>query len=937
MLCLWLDIFQKIKALGYTGVSFYVDWALLEGDPGHFTAEGIFDLEPFFEAASEAGIYLLARPGPYINAEVSGGGFPGWLARNPAILRTNETLYEEATNLYVSEISAIIAEAQITNGGPVILLQPENEYTSGADWIKFPDYEYMSFVEEQYRSGGITVPLINNDASVKGLFAPGTPAAVDIYGHDSYPLSLDCARPYYWPSGALPTTWHTLHLKYSPSTPYSLVEFQGGSIDPWGGLGFAQCSERLNNEFERVFYKNDFSFGVTIFNIYMTYGGTNWGNLGHAAGYTSYDYGAVIKEDRTVTREKYSEAKLEANFLKASPAYLTANPGNSTNATYTSTTDISVTPLLGNKTNFYVVRQSNYASNDSVSYDITVPSSIGNVTIPQLGGSLSLHGRDSKIHVTNYDVGGIDLIYSTAEVFTWQKSGNKSVLLLYGGAGETHELALPSSLGKPTIEGSDVIISSNGSTLIANWQVEPTRRILHFGDSLDIYLLWRNEAYNYWVLELPAEAPISNFTSPSKSSVVVKAGYLLRTASISGTSLYLTGDLNSTTTLEVIAGARNVSSVYFNGEKLNITKSNSSTLTSTLQYSEPTLDLPDLTTLEWKYVDSLPETKPSYDDSLWTSADHTTTNNTVRNLTTPTSLYADDYGYHAGSLIYRGHFTSNGNESSFELSAQGGSAFGYTIWLNSTFIGSWTGYDAASTGNGTYTLPTLSAGKPYILTIVIDHMGLDENYTPGYDALKDPRGILDYILSSRSQSAITWKLTGNLGGEKYHDTARGPLNEGAMYAERQGYHLPNPPSANWSTSSPLTGIDSAGIGFYSTSFDLDIPAGYDVPLSFNFTNTTSSNTTDTNKAPAYRIQLYVNGYQFGKYVNNIGPQTSYPVPQGILNHNGKNYIALTLWALEDDGAKVEGLQLTKDLVVQSGFGNVTAAPQDGWSQREGAY
>jgi beta-galactosidase GanA len=57
---LWLDVFQKIRALGYTGVSFYVDWALLEGDPGTFKADGVFDLDPFFEAATQAGIYLLA-------------------------------------------------------------------------------------------------------------------------------------------------------------------------------------------------------------------------------------------------------------------------------------------------------------------------------------------------------------------------------------------------------------------------------------------------------------------------------------------------------------------------------------------------------------------------------------------------------------------------------------------------------------------------------------------------------------------------------------------------------------------------------------------------------------------------------------------------------------------------------------------------------------
>lgn len=61
---LWLDIFQKVKALGFSAVSFYTDWALLEGEPGVYTASGIFALEPFFEAASQADIYLIARPGP---------------------------------------------------------------------------------------------------------------------------------------------------------------------------------------------------------------------------------------------------------------------------------------------------------------------------------------------------------------------------------------------------------------------------------------------------------------------------------------------------------------------------------------------------------------------------------------------------------------------------------------------------------------------------------------------------------------------------------------------------------------------------------------------------------------------------------------------------------------------------------------------------------
>ncbi len=98
---LYLDVFQKIKAMGFNMVSFYVDWALVEGKPGEFRADGIFSLEPFFDAAAKAGVYLLARPGPYINAEVSGGGYPGWLQRVKGILRTDAPDYLAATDKWV--------------------------------------------------------------------------------------------------------------------------------------------------------------------------------------------------------------------------------------------------------------------------------------------------------------------------------------------------------------------------------------------------------------------------------------------------------------------------------------------------------------------------------------------------------------------------------------------------------------------------------------------------------------------------------------------------------------------------------------------------------------------------------------------------------------------------------------------------------------------
>lgn len=258
----------EYRCLGHVILILKVARALLEGKEGTFTAEGIFGFERFFDAAREAGMYLVARPGPYINAEVSGGGYPGWLQRVKAIMRTPD--YIAYTENYIKNIGAIIAKAQVTNGGPIILVQPENEYSQATSNIPFPDHQYFAAVEKQLRDAGIVVPFVSNDAAPHGHFAPGTGVgAVNIYGHDAYPLGFDCANPITWPNGSFPTDFLSLHLKQSPSTPYTISEFQGGSFDPWGGSSFSKCYQLTNEQFERVFYKNLYAVDITIFNIYM--------------------------------------------------------------------------------------------------------------------------------------------------------------------------------------------------------------------------------------------------------------------------------------------------------------------------------------------------------------------------------------------------------------------------------------------------------------------------------------------------------------------------------------------------------------------------------------------------------------------------------------------------------------------------------------------
>lgn len=129
----------------------------------------------------------------------------------------------------------------------------------------------------------------------------------------------------------------------------------------------------------------------------------------------------------------------------------------------------------------------------------------------------------------------------------------------------------------------------------------------------------------------------------------------------------------------------------------------------------------------------------------------------------------------------------------------------------------------------------------------------------------------------------------------------------------------------------MEGLTDPGVAFYATSFDLDIPIGYDIPISISFATT-------TDVTSLARCQIYVNGYQFGKWVHNIGPQDIFPVPEGIWNYHGSNYLAVSLWALEEGGAKVENLQLVAGPVVQSSYSRpIEMSPISKWHKRHGAY
>ena len=310
---LWLDRLQKMKADGYNAVTVYFDWDYSSPAPGVYDFTGIRDMNEFLNMAQQAGLYVIARPGPYINAETDGGGFPGWLVTQSGVARTDAPDFEAASDQWLSEIDPIIAAHQITRGGDVILYQVENELYANQPATE----SYMQELEAKAKADGIDVPLIGNE----GDTFEGTAGNPDIPGYDSYPDGFDCSDP---SSFTQPPTFSS-----EPGKPLELPEFQGGSYDSWGGAGYAKCYQLTGPDFENVFYKSNFSQGTTIQSNYMGVGGTNWGWLPAPFMYSSYDYGAGIMETGEIGTprdpgdiigSKYGENKLIGDFAQAVPS-----------------------------------------------------------------------------------------------------------------------------------------------------------------------------------------------------------------------------------------------------------------------------------------------------------------------------------------------------------------------------------------------------------------------------------------------------------------------------------------------------------------------------------------------------------------------------------------------------------------------------------------
>ncbi|KAJ7134655.1 glycoside hydrolase superfamily [Mycena epipterygia] len=917
----WRDLLEKIKAAGFNGISVYAHWAFHA--PNNATLDmtsGARDFSPILDIAKELGLFVTMRGGPYVNAETTAGGFALWTTTGAyGALRNDDPRYTAAWTPFANAINELTAKHQITNGGSIILTQIENEICCqrNADGsLDTPIVDYMIDLQENVREHGVVIPIITNAPNMDTRswstdYLPG-PGEQDIYGLDSYPLCWSCNLAECG-SGSSSVAYADHFNIVSPTQPSFMPEFQGGSYNPWGGPQ-GGCPANIGPNFVSMYYRHLAAERITATNLYMLFGGQNWGGLATNLVSTSYDYSAPIQESRIIA-DKFSETKLIGLFFRAAEDLVMTDRTNFSTAVATNP-NVGATVLRNPETQagFYVARQSDMKATTTVDFSLHIETkTAGNLTVPVFGNAIRLVGVQSKIIVSDFRFGNNTLIYSTAEVLSHSIVDGQSILALWLPDGEFGEFSIPLSKKREVVSGTGGGFHQVGDNLVLSYKQETTQSVLQF-DNFRVLLLPRSLAYAFWAPTLSNDPIVT-----ADQVVFVNGPYLIRSLNISGSDVLVTGDIANATTLEVFAPA-GCQSIQWNGKTLTTHKTSYGSLKATL--AKPGLDAAtlqkSLSLTGWKHSDALPEADAAYDDSNWVVADHQSTPNPTQPLTLPV-LYSDDYGFHTGVQIFRGRFT--GEASAANLTVQGGTAFGWSAWLNSDYIGSFPGIVSATSGTLVLSFDnaTLVDSGENVLTVVMDHSGHDQR-----DAALNPRGIMSATLLSSSNTTFTkWTLAGNAGGESNIDPVRGVIAEGGLHAERLGWHLPGFDDSAWVARSPSQGVDNATIAFFRTTSDLAVPEGYDVSLEFILTSPTGSN---------LRAQLYVNGYQYGKYVPQIGHQIAFPVPPGILNVRGTNTIGLSLWSQGAGGAQVD-VQWNVLGVYESSFdpGFDASALQPGWT------
>ena len=303
----WDHRIKMCKALGMNTVCIYVFWNIHEQKEGQFDFTGNNDVAEFCRIAQKNGMYVIVRPGPYVCAEWEMGGLPWWLLKKKDIkLRERDPYFMERVKIFEQKVGEQLKPLTIQNGGPIIMVQVENEYGSYGE-----DKPYVSEIRDCLRGiYGKELALFQCDWS----------SNFEKNGLDDLTWTMNFG------TGANINDQFRRLGELRPNAPKMCSEFWSGWFDKWGARHETRPAKDMVEGMDEMLSK-----GIS-FSLYMTHGGTSFGHWaganspGFAPDVTSYDYDAPINEYGQATpkfwelrkmMEKYNDGKKMPNVPKA--------------------------------------------------------------------------------------------------------------------------------------------------------------------------------------------------------------------------------------------------------------------------------------------------------------------------------------------------------------------------------------------------------------------------------------------------------------------------------------------------------------------------------------------------------------------------------------------------------------------------------------------
>ena len=291
----WDQRIKMCKALGMNAVCLYVFWNAHEPQPDTFDFTGQNDLAEFVRLCKENDMYVILRPGPYVCAEWEMGGLPWWLLKKKDIkLRESDPYFLERVDKFQKAVADQVADQTIANGGPILMVQVENEY--GSYGI---DKKYVSQIRDMLRKNFGDVILFQCDWASNFLNN----------GLDDLVWTMNFG------TGANIDQQFAKLKEVRPDSPLMCSEFWSGWFDKWGANHETRPAADMIAGIDEMLSK-----GIS-FSLYMTHGGTNWGHWaganspGFAPDVTSYDYDAPISESGQTTPKYWELRKTLAKYM----------------------------------------------------------------------------------------------------------------------------------------------------------------------------------------------------------------------------------------------------------------------------------------------------------------------------------------------------------------------------------------------------------------------------------------------------------------------------------------------------------------------------------------------------------------------------------------------------------------------------------------------